>query len=206
MSEPSLAERAAHRAVDARVRTSEQDVRRLLDAGLQLMTAGGVDRQPRISDIIRAAGLSNQAFYKYFASKDDLVAAIVDDGERRLVGYVERQIAAAPDEDSLRVFVTAVASQAADPAVAEATRAVLWNATRSLDLRGTRSRHLDQMLAGLLVEPLRTYGSTDPERDAAVITGAVTAFMVDNLWRQTPPSAEDVDHLLAFCHRGLTRP
>ncbi|MCU1586963.1 MAG: putative transcriptional regulator, TetR family, partial [Frankiales bacterium] len=80
MTEPSLAERAAHRAVDARVRSSEQDVRRLLDAGLALMTAGGTETPPRVTDIIRAAGLSNQAFYRYFASKDDLVAAVIDDG------------------------------------------------------------------------------------------------------------------------------
>lgn len=203
MSEPSLAERAALRAVDARVRTSEQDVRRLLDAGLALMTAGGADKQPRITDIIRAAGLSNQAFYRYFASKDDLVAAVIDDGERRLIDYVQRQLAAAPVEDSLRVFVEAVTSQAADPAVADATRAVMWNATRTFDARGARTRQLQDRLSALLVGPLRALQTCDPERDAAVITGAVTSFMVDSLWRQTVPTAADIDHVLAFCRAGM---
>jgi AcrR family transcriptional regulator len=204
MNEPSLAERAAHRAVDARVRTSEQDVRRLLDVGLALMTEGGTDAPPRLTDIIRAAGLSNQAFYRYFAGKDDLVAAVIDDGERRLVAFVQRQLEAAPDDDVLQVFVHAVISQAADPEVASATRAVLLNANRTLGVSGVRSRQMHELLAAVLVEPLARLGSSDPERDAAVVTGCVTSFMLDNLWRQAPPSKEDVAHLVAFCRRGLT--
>jgi AcrR family transcriptional regulator len=202
--EPSLAERAALRAVDARVRTSEQEVRRLLDAGLALMTEGGTDTPPRLTDIIRSAGLSNQAFYKYFAGKDELVAAVIDDGERRLVGYVQRQLSDAGDEDALRVFVRAVTSQATDPEVAAATRAVLWNANRAVGVSSIRSRQLHELLAGVLVAPLRRLGSADAERDAAVITGAVTSFMLDNLWRQEAPSDADVEHLLAFCRSGLT--
>ncbi|MCU1593783.1 MAG: betI 7 [Frankiales bacterium] len=205
MTELSLAQRAARRAVDARVRTSEQDVRRLLDVGLELMTAGGTDAPPRIADIVKAAGLSNQAFYRYFASKEDLVAAIVDDGERRLVAYVQRQVEAAPADECLRVFVESVTSQASDPSIAAATRAVLWNASRSLDATGARSRQLHELLAALLVEPLRERGSTDPERDAAVITGAVTSAMLDALSNNRPPSAADVEHLLAFCRAGLAR-
>jgi hypothetical protein len=56
----------------------------------------------------------------------------------------------------------------------------------------------------VLVAPLRRLGSADAERDAAVITGAVTSFMLDNLWRQEAPSDADVEHLLAFCRSGLT--
>lgn len=204
MSEPSLAERAAHRAVDARVRTSEQDVRRLLDAGLALMTAGGTDAPPRVTDIIRAAGLSNQAFYRYFASKDDLVAAVIDDGERRLVAYVQRQLDAAEDRHALQQFVAAVTSQAGDPVVAAATRAVLWNANRPLGGSGLRSRQLHERLAAVLAPPLRRLGTVEPDRDAAVVAGAVTSFMLDNLWRQATPTSEDVEHLLAFCRAGVS--
>jgi AcrR family transcriptional regulator len=203
MSEPSLAARAAQRAVDARVRTSEQDVRRLLDVGLSLMTEGGTDDPPRLVDIIRAAGLSNQAFYRYFAGKDDLVAAIVDDGERRLVSYVAHQLETAAPEDALAVFVRAVVSQAADPEIAAATRAVLWNAGRSLDTTGARSRQLHELLAELLTGPLARLGTPDPPRDAAVITTAVTSVMLDALWRQAPPTAADLEHLLAFCTKGI---
>jgi AcrR family transcriptional regulator len=204
MSEPSLAERAAHRAVDTRVRSSEQDVRRLLDAGLALMTAGGTETPPRVTDIIRAAGLSNQAFYRYFASKDDLVAAVIDDGERRLVAYVQRQLDTAAPADAVQVFVTAVTSQAADADVAAATRAVLWNATRTPGGSALRSRQLHERLATVLLEPLRRLGSADAERDAAVVAGAVTSFMLDHLWRLTTPSPDDLGHLVAFCRAGIS--
>jgi AcrR family transcriptional regulator len=203
-SDASLAELAARRAVEGRVRASEQEVRRLLDAGLALMTAGGTERPPRIADIVGAAGLSNQAFYRYFAGKDDLVAAIVDDGERRLVGYVQRQLAAG-GSDCVEVFVEAVTSQATDPEVAAATRAVLWNASRALDSTGGRTRRLHEQLAAVLTEHLADAGAPDPMRDAAVISAAATSFMLDHLWRQSPPSPDDVEHLLAFCRAGLRR-
>lgn len=205
MSEPSLAARAAHRAVDARVRTSEQDVRRLLEVGLSLMTEGGTDNPPRLVDIIRAAGLSNQAFYRYFEGKEELVAAIVDDGERRLVSYVAHQLAGTPPEEALAVFVRAVTSQASDVEIARATRSVLWNAGRALGPSGARMRQLHEQLAGLLIEPLGRLGCPDPPRDAVVVAAAVTSFMLDSLWRQVPPTDEDVAHLLAFCRAGLDR-
>jgi hypothetical protein len=103
------------------------------------------------------------------------------------------------------VFVQAVVSQASDPEIAAATRAVLWNAGRSLDSAGARSRQLHERLAELLAGPLARLGTPDPARDAAVIATAVTSVMLDGLWRQAPPTDDDVAHLLAFCSKGLRR-
>ena len=43
------------------------------------------DLDPRVTDIVREAGLSNQAFYRHFRSKDELLVAVLADGQRRLV-------------------------------------------------------------------------------------------------------------------------
>ena len=40
--------------------------------------------RPRVADIVTEAGISNEGFYRHFASKDALVAAILDDGTERL--------------------------------------------------------------------------------------------------------------------------
>ena len=42
--------------------------------------ARGTTSRPRVADIVAEAGLSNDAFYRHFASKDALVAALVEDG------------------------------------------------------------------------------------------------------------------------------
>ena len=39
------------------------------------------------------SGLSNDAFYRHFPSKDALVAALLEDGAERLAGYVAHQMA-----------------------------------------------------------------------------------------------------------------
>ena len=55
----------------------------------------GTTSRPRVADIVAAAGLSNDAFYRHFRSKDALVAALVDDGALRLRSYLEHQMAKA---------------------------------------------------------------------------------------------------------------
>ena len=55
----------------------------------------GTTSRPRVADIVAAAGLSNDAFYRHFASKDALVAAILEDGTARLRSYLDHQMAKA---------------------------------------------------------------------------------------------------------------
>ncbi len=114
------------------------EVRRLLDAGLDVMRRCGTTSSPRVSDIVAAAGLSNDAFYRHFASKDALVAAIIEDGAARLASYLHHQMAkTSTPEMSVRRWVEGVMSQAADDDIAATTRAVLWNGGRISDRLGS---------------------------------------------------------------------
>jgi hypothetical protein len=49
-------------------------------------------------------------------------------------------------------------------------------------------------------------GSSDPERDAAVLTQAVLGRMQEFLWRSVTPSPADVDHLFRFCSAAIGAP
>jgi len=60
------------------------EVRRLIDAAFAVMRETG-DIDPPVRDIVKAAGLSNQAFYRHFTSKDALLLAVLADGHRQLV-------------------------------------------------------------------------------------------------------------------------
>src|SRR6476620_1080023 len=88
-----VATRIARQTLAARGPDYSAEVRRLLDAGREVMRRNGTSGRARVADIVAAAGLSNEAFYRHFASKDALVAAILDDGALRLRSYLEHQIA-----------------------------------------------------------------------------------------------------------------
>jgi AcrR family transcriptional regulator len=199
---PAVA-RTVRRALAQRESAYVDEVERLLDAGLEVMEAAGDRAGPRVADVVRRAGLSNQAFYRHFASKDDLVAAVVEAGAWRLVSYLDHQMAKAADPASkLRAWVLGVLSQASNPAVARATRAVLWNRRQLPAGMGGQGRPgaMDQ----LLVEPLRALGSVDPERDAAAISAVVFGRLDTFLW-VAPPTDGDIEHLLGFV-RGAVGP
>src|SRR6266567_691280 len=119
--------RIAQRALAKRGADYASEVRRLLDAALEVMRQGGTASRPRVADIVAAAGLSNDAFYRHFPSKDALVAALVDDGALRLQSYLEHQMAKEPaPEAKVRRWVEGVLSQA-EGEVAVTTLAVIWN-------------------------------------------------------------------------------
>ncbi|MFI5041282.1 MAG: TetR/AcrR family transcriptional regulator, partial [Acidimicrobiales bacterium] len=123
--------RVAQRALARRGASYTDEVQRLLEAGLEVMRRSATTSSPRVADIVREAGLSNDAFYRHFPGKEELVAAIVEAGAERLVGYLAHQMGkeSTPDQQ-LRRWVEGIMAQAADPEVAEPTRAVLWNGSR----------------------------------------------------------------------------
>src|SRR2546426_5260521 len=88
-----VANRIARQTMARRGPDYASEVRRLLDAGLDVMRTCGTASRPRVSDIVAAAGLSNDAFYRHFASKDALVAAILEDGAERLTGDLTHPLA-----------------------------------------------------------------------------------------------------------------
>ncbi len=193
----SLSEWTAEREVAARER--EQ----LLQAALALM-CDHPERSPRVSDIVASAGLSNNAFYRHFRSKDDLVLAILDDGRRTMLGYLEHVMAAEPTGvGKVRSWIEGMMAQAVDPGAAAATRAVHLNAARVDGGIGAKGRRAEADLRALLEGALRDTASDDPPRDAYVIFHAVVACMTDFLGRRVVPSSDDVAHLAAFCVAGL---
>ncbi|MEV6253995.1 TetR/AcrR family transcriptional regulator [Nocardia sp. NPDC051911] len=72
-------------------------VRTLVDAALTVISAAGTTGRPRVTDIVATAGLSNDAFYRHFPSKDALGAALLEDGAERLTGCVAHPMAKEAD-------------------------------------------------------------------------------------------------------------
>ena len=204
LAEPEdVADRIARRTLAARGSEYSGEVRRLLDAGREVMRRNGTGARPRVADIVAAAGLSNDAFYRHFASKDMLVAAILEDGTDRLRDYLAHQMSKeATPEGKVRRWVEGALSQAADDDIAATTLAVLWNAGSVADQSGPSA---SAPLATLLREPFAALGSADPDLDASRAAHAIIGKLSDHLWQRTRPSRAETEHIVAFYLAAVTR-
>jgi AcrR family transcriptional regulator len=196
-----VATRIAQRTLASRAPDYSAEVRRLLDAGREVMRRCGTASRPRVADIVAAAGLSNDAFYRHFASKDALVAAILEDGAERLRSYLAHQMErAATPEDEVRRWVEGLLAQAVDEESADTTRAVLWNAGSAL-VSGSPAT----VLATLLERPFAALGSPAAAVDALLVAHAVVGKLSDHLRRGVRPTQADTEQVTAFCLAAVAR-
>jgi len=197
------------RAVAARTLSERSDayaeeVRRLVDAAYAVMRrTGSVD--PRVSDIVATAGLSNQAFYRHFRGKDELLLAVLDDGQRRLVGYLEARMARVePGAPRVRAWIEGVLEQARNGEAAANTRPFAVNGARLADQFPEQSAHSRELVVAPLRAAVADLGG-DPRRDADAIYQLAFGFMNDALARRERPTRPDVEHVVAFALSGVER-
>lgn len=181
-----MAARIAQRSLARRRRGYADEIRRLLDAAVVVMRrAHERGAKARVADIVAEAGLSNEAFYKHFASKDALVDALLEDGTVRLREHLERQLAKeTTPEGQVRRWITGVLAQSA-PEPAAATRAVLANAGGPTAGRAIGRHYASGPLAELLVAPFELLGSATPDVAAGFVAHAVLGVLADHLWSGT---------------------
>jgi AcrR family transcriptional regulator len=202
---PSLAEKAAGRSTADLVAARTAEAQTLMDAGTAVMVRHGTARRATVAEIVRESGLSNQAFYRHFAGKDDLVAALVDAGARRLVGYLAHQMAAVDDPvDQLRAWIRGLLSQATDPKVAEPTRAIMWNRTTLAADQESEARAAESLVWSLLTQPLEALGSRRPDTDAYFIGRTVFGVLNDALHASEPPALDDLSFVEELCIAAVT--
>jgi AcrR family transcriptional regulator len=194
-----VADRIARQTLAKRGAEYASEVRRLLEAALEVMRQCGTTSRPRVSDIVASAGLSNDAFYRHFKSKDGLVTAILEDGAQRLGSYLTHQMSKeSTPEQQVRRWVAGVLSQA-DREIADTTLAVLWNGGSVGEGLASGRHFASAPLAALLEEPLASLGSDHPALDASLAAHAVLGRLSDHLWRRTQPTPEELDRITEFC-------
>ena len=183
------------RSLAGRHEAYEVEIRDLLDAALTVMRREETI-DPRVSDIVRAAGLSNQAFYRHFRGKDELLVALLDDGRQRLLDTIERRMARADGPaERVRAWIDAVLAQARDPEAAAATRPFAINGDRlAVQFPEETQRSRDR-----LIDPLR------PDiGDAAALAVYHLAMgtVHDALVTRRPPTRAEADHIVDFSLKG----
>jgi AcrR family transcriptional regulator len=187
----SLAEGAARRRLGDRPAAARTEVRRILDAALELLRGGA---ELRIAAVVRTARVSNDAFYRAFRGKAELLAAVADDSARQLLTDLRQAMTGDP-ADQVRTCVRVVLARASR-ANAPTTRAVLRHTPRP-------GNTLPARLATLLADPLARLGATTT--DALTTAGTILAVMEHHLWADQPPRQADEDALCRYVLRAVTR-
>ncbi len=219
MSNPSITEHLAHRAVERTVagrRASyEREMARIVEATFAIIERTGT-LDPSMREILAETGLSTQTFYRYFTSKDELMLVLLDEGRRRLVASLQRRMlrSTAPAEQ-LRAWVQGVLAQASNTGAAARTRPWVTSEQRLSELFPEEQQTSVDVLIGLLDEPIGRLrggsgstrrngaeGDDGARRAATLVYRLVFATLRSHLAAGTKPSAGETEDLVGFCLRG----
>jgi AcrR family transcriptional regulator len=185
---------------------------RVIEATYRLIAASG-DLEPSMRDILRESELSTHAFYRFFASKDELMLVLLEDGRTQMSTYLrhrmQRQQAA---DEQLREWIRGIVRQAEDPSASKRTRPFLINRAKLEVGYPEQIEQTETVLIGLLAEAIDrgnadgTWSSADPAGDARVIHDFTMAEMRRSLIRRRTPPPGTVDRLTGFALRALGGP
>ena len=205
----NLADRAVARTVAARRAEYGAEMRRIVDATFALIERTG-SLDPSMREILAETGLSTQAFYRYFSSKDELMLALLDEGRRRLVDTLgKRMTRAANAPDQVRAWIEGVLAQAANATAAARTRPWVLSEARLAEQFPLEQQASVDLLVGLLREPIarlgpakRRNGDNGSARTATMVYQLTFATLRTHLVSGTKPDAAETEALVGFCLRG----
>ena len=211
-AEPAAAsalDRAVDRALAHQRAAYAREALLLVQATLRLIRERGV-LEPNVAAIVRAAGLSNQAFYRHFRSKHELLVAVLDEGIRLLAAYLEQRMARADaPSEQVREWLLGVCEQALSARGAEATRPFAVGrseiAARHPEEVARSERQLTEPLRRAL-EAARGAGElpgVDPTRDTEMLYHLAMGWMEARLEEPSPARREDAERIVAFALAGL---
>src|ERR1700730_15921624 len=91
-----MARKKAQKTANAYHAHRERQRRRILDAAWKLFDEHGIDRST-MAEITSASGVQPSTIYQYFASKDDIVWALVSESMQASSGRAKLSVDSAPD-------------------------------------------------------------------------------------------------------------
>ncbi len=210
----SIAGQTVARSLEARRAAAEDEIARLIQATFAVIERTGV-LDPKVSAILAEAGLSNQAFYRHFRGKHELLVAVLDDGIRKLADYLTRRMAApianqAPAE-AVREWVRGMAAQAQDPTGASATRPFALARGRLAERFPVEVAASEDQLTAPLRKALaaaRDAGempAVEPKTEAESLYHLIMGWVQARLVEERIPELPEVERLEAFVMAGLQR-
>ena len=208
-NERAWTERAAERspAVQRSRRRTIAQAKQIVEAAEHLLeTQGG---QFTTQQLVKEAGVALQTFYRYFAGKDELLLAVLEDLVAEGVHEMARQAEGIADPViRLRFFVTRpIELLKNQPNAHRIVTAEHWRLYQLFPGEVARTtKHFSDLLEPDIETASLTgaLNSLDPARDAATITKLVMAMVHHYAFMELGDDARVVnDHLWRFCLGAL---
>ncbi|MBV6756172.1 TetR/AcrR family transcriptional regulator [Rhodococcus opacus] len=182
----------------------DDEVRKLIHAAQEVMLRKGKTEVPRVAEIVREAGMTNQAFYRHFRSRDDLVVATYEQGLLTLHGYLEHRVLKyAHVKDRMRAWIDGVMAQIEDPRLSELSAVILWNvgqiARDQSEIEPVGYAKILELLGSILADA----DVPDPDRTAVFVQTLVMGVTTRYHEAGVAPTGDDREHLLRFCLGGI---
>jgi AcrR family transcriptional regulator len=205
---PTLAEKAALRSVAGRRAAAEDEVNRLVEATFALIERD-VTFDPKMREILKQSGLSTQAFYRHFRSKDELLLVLLDNARRRLVSYLgHRMSKARTAEGEIRAWIEGVLAQLTDPVAAARTRPFLVHQDHLAAKFPEEQRASVELLLEPLLPALERLGGggarAAQRRDALAIYHLTFGLLRQHAIDRTAPTEAETAHVVAFTLAGAS--
>jgi AcrR family transcriptional regulator len=203
------APRGAERALARRRQRYEQEVERLLDAALQVMRERDT-ASPGVTEILAVSGLSTNAFYRHFPTKDDLLLTLLERAHVATLDHLNRRMSACPDPaDRVAEWVRALFSLLRTDELLTASRPFLLAHPRLLErFPAEITADFGQLTAPLAeaIEEARRAAGADTSTagaDARLAMQHVFGILIDRAALRLRPSAADIEAVVAYTERAV---
>lgn len=195
----SLGDELVARSLAGRQEQVEAEMGRLIDATYTVIARRGrID--PSVRAILAEANMSNQAFYRHFRSKDELLLLMLDEGRRALASYLAHRMDGLDDPiERVAEWVRGVLAQAADPDAATRTRPFVVDVERLHQLFPAQQQASEQHLIEQLAEALTAKASHWAQPVYLVTFGSLE----QHLRTESAPTRDEVEQLVRFVQAGI---
>jgi AcrR family transcriptional regulator len=201
----ATAKRGRQRRPDARLQRDAEEKELLLDSARYLLHESGITGM-KIRDVLAHADLGTRAFYRHFASKDDLVLTMFKTAASQEAERLRQRMA--PATDPLAAVIAWIDGRL-DLAFDRKVSANLHDLTTEAQLRRPESPAELQIALDLMLEPLveqlhlgqksGIFTNVDPNTDARFIHD-ITNGVVESHWSGFPQRKRDARNgVLRFC-------
>ena len=206
---PRAVDRAVARALESQRAAYSAEAEKLVEAALALIRERG-DLEPPVAAIVRRAKLSNQAFYRHFRSKHELLVAVLDHGIALLEEYLRVRMDAAPTAtERVRAWLHGMLEQALNSRGAEASRPFALARSQLARHYPAEVATSEQRLSALVhaaITDAKHAGElpgADPDADSEALYHLAMGWLETRLLEDTPADRTRAERLEAFAMAGL---
>jgi TetR/AcrR family transcriptional regulator len=203
-SQPIWKERAQQRSLASARQRADEQLMRLVRAAQELI---GTGQDATIPAIVARAGMSTKTFYRHFASRDELLFAVLEEELSIGARSINRALATADDPvDRLRIYIEAYLKLPSGYASSEARRVRIQENQRLRAVDAGRAAEANAGLHDALLAivsalvPADRVGAIEPALMTRSILHVLSGHLVDLAFaEESDAHADVVEHALGVC-------